>query len=172
MFNPASALSADSQLPPHCPTELLIDGDHTLAQFAEASTRVISRCVAHLWQKVGGWAVARRQPGGGRTRPSCSSHGNWAERHTFALRAHRCMRRESSTLRARYPLSPHSRPSPAPTSKQNVVLEATLLKPQMCIPGADYTGEKPTSVRSRVPLLCTPAAPCVPMRGVAAGFAA
>lgn len=34
--------------------ELLIDGDHSLAQFAEASTRVISRCVAHLWQKVSG----------------------------------------------------------------------------------------------------------------------
>lgn len=42
-----------------------------------------------------------------------------------------------------------------PRINQNVVLEATLLKPQMCIPGADHTGEKPTSVRSRVPLLCS-----------------
>ena len=35
---------------------------------------------------------------------------------------------------------------PLPCPLQNVVLEATLLKPQMCIPGADYTGEKPTAV--------------------------
>ncbi len=33
--------------------ELLIDGDHDAAAFADASTRVIQRCVAHLWQKAG-----------------------------------------------------------------------------------------------------------------------
>ncbi len=31
--------------------ELLIDGAHTIEQFAAASERVISRCVAHLWQE-------------------------------------------------------------------------------------------------------------------------
>lgn len=39
--------------------------------------------------------------------------------------------------------------SPLPFLMQNVVLEATLLKPQMCIPGADCTGEKPPAVRVR-----------------------
>jgi hypothetical protein len=40
--------------------ELLIDGSHDAAAFADASTRVIQRCVAHLWQKVGaaGWRAA------------------------------------------------------------------------------------------------------------------
>lgn len=56
--------------------ELLIDGEHDAAAFEEANTRVISRCMAHLWQK-------------------------------------------------------------------NVLLEGTLLKPQMIIAGADYTGERP-----------------------------
>lgn len=37
--------------------ELLIDGSHDQAAFAAASERVISRCVAHLWQKVRGWAA-------------------------------------------------------------------------------------------------------------------
>ena len=31
--------------------ELLIDGAHTIEQFADASEHVISRCVAHMWQK-------------------------------------------------------------------------------------------------------------------------
>ncbi|KAI7844816.1 hypothetical protein COHA_001695 [Chlorella ohadii] len=91
-----AAICQAQGLVPIVEPELLIDGDHTLAQFAEASTRVISRCVAHLWQK-------------------------------------------------------------------NVVLEATLLKPQMCIPGADHTGEKPTSdviadETLRVMRRCVPAA--------------
>lgn len=53
----------------------------------------------------------------------------------------------------RQPVTPCSSPA-----HQNVVLEATLLKPQMCIPGADYTGERPTSVRSIdcTPLSCSP----------------
>lgn len=33
--------------------ELLIDGEHDMGAFGDASARVISRCVAHLWQKVG-----------------------------------------------------------------------------------------------------------------------
>ncbi|PRW44409.1 fructose-1,6-bisphosphate aldolase [Chlorella sorokiniana] len=91
-----AAICQAQGLVPIVEPELLIDGDHSLAQFADASTRVISRCVAHLWQK-------------------------------------------------------------------NVVLEATLLKPQMCIPGADYTGEKPTSdviadETLRVMRRCVPAA--------------
>ena len=32
--------------------EILIDGGHDQAAFGDASARVISRCVAHLWQKV------------------------------------------------------------------------------------------------------------------------
>lgn len=57
--------------------EILIDGDHSIQTSADVSQRVISACVAALWQ----------QPG--------------------------------------------------------ISLEATLLKPQMCIPGADWPGPAP-----------------------------
>lgn len=123
------------------PAELLIDGDHSAAQFAEASTRVISRCVAHLWQKVGGRpAVMQSFLADKEQKPS----------HVLP----HCLPRSRDT--------PPAPPCGSPTTKcahsphapptQNVALEATLLKPQMCIPGADYSGEKPTSVRA--PLLC------------------
>ncbi|KAI3428677.1 hypothetical protein D9Q98_007500 [Chlorella vulgaris] len=76
--------------------ELLIDGNHDQAAFADASTRVISRCIAHLQRK-------------------------------------------------------------------GVVLEATLIKPQMIIPGADCTGPKadPSEVAQHtlaVMRQCVPAA--------------
>ena len=62
--------------------EILIDGDHSIQTSADVSHRVISACVAALWQ----------QPG--------------------------------------------------------ICLEAVLLKPQMCIPGADWVG--PTSAPAEV----------------------
>ena len=69
-----------AELVPIVEPELLIDGDHSIQTFADASARVIAGCVAALW----------RQPG--------------------------------------------------------LALDAVLLKPQMCIPGADFQGDKPSPV--------------------------
>lgn len=46
-----AAICQAAGLVPIVEPELLIDGDHDQAAFAAASERVISRCVAHLWQK-------------------------------------------------------------------------------------------------------------------------
>lgn len=86
--------------------ELLIDGEHDMAAFGDASARVISRCMAHLWQKVGGRAVGRA--GGGPQQGSC-----WTRRKHCP---HICC---------------HPALLPPPFIHQNVLLEGTLLKPQV-----------------------------------------
>ena len=116
--------------------ELLIDGGHDAAAFGDASARVISRCVAHLWQKVG-WAV----------RPMLA--------HWPALR---CAGQAADT----HPAIPACTLCPR-RATQNVLLEGTLLKPQMIIAGADYTGQRPgpdevAHARLRVMRRCVPAA--------------
>ena len=92
--------------------ELLIDGSHTIEQFAAASEHVISRCVAHLWQK-------------GELNGTC-----------MTLRAAVAL---TASLPCLWDAEECSRllPQCFPICPAGVQLEACLLKPQMVIPGGD-----------------------------------
>lgn len=116
--------------------EILIDGDHSIGRFREVTERVVSECVAQMWRKV------RRSMG---ARGTAIGHGavsfpvgrSWLGSGVLE-RAWKPRRATDAGLhRSCSFVSPSFRPG-----SQNVVLEGSLLKPQMVIPGADCPSGK------------------------------